>query len=166
MTSSGGSLHRLRVVYGSGPLHLLVVVAGLALATYTVLVLGFSALWNPSVWWQSIAVWFVGAVIVHDLLLFPLYALADRAWRAVPLHDRQGRPGPTVPLLNHVRVPAMASGLVFLVFFPGIIQQGASSYLAATGQTQDPFLGRWLLASGAFFALSAAWYAVRLWRRT
>jgi len=34
------------------------------------------------VWWQSILVWFLGAVVLHDLVLFPLYALADRAHTA------------------------------------------------------------------------------------
>jgi len=45
-----------------------------------VIVLGPQALWNPFVWWQSIAVWFLAAIIAHDLVLFPLYALADRSF--------------------------------------------------------------------------------------
>ena len=67
-------------------------------------------------------------------------------------------------LLNHVRIPALASGLLFLLFFPGILQQGASSYQAATGQTQDPFLERWLVLTVAAFLLSALVYAARLRR--
>ena len=34
--------------------------------------------------------------------------------------------------------------------------------LAATGQTQEPFLGRWLMFTAAMFAISAAVYGVRL----
>ena len=48
-----------------------------------------------------------------------------------------------------------------LLFLPGIIEQGAPTYLAATGQTQEPFLGRWLLLTAALFATSAAVYTVR-----
>jgi len=73
---------RFRTFYGAHPLHLLAVLAGFALLGYIVSVAGPAALWNPSVWWQSILVWFLGAVVLHDLVLFPLYALADRAHTA------------------------------------------------------------------------------------
>ena len=46
-------------------------------------------LWNPGTWWQSIAVWFAAAVVGHDLVLFPLYALVDRI-----LSTRLGRRSP------------------------------------------------------------------------
>ena len=49
-----------------------------------------------------------------------------------------------------------------MLFLPGIIEQGAPTYLAATGQTQQPFLGRWLLLTAALFATSAVVYTVRL----
>jgi hypothetical protein len=65
-------------------------------------------------------------------------------------------------VLNHLRVPALASGLTLLVFLPGILEQGAPTYLAATGQTQAPFLGRWLLLTAALFAASAVAYAIRV----
>jgi hypothetical protein len=65
-------------------------------------------------------------------------------------------------VLNYVRVPALGAGLTLLVFLPGIIKQGAPTYVAATGQTQDPFLGRWLMFTAAMFAVSAACYGVRL----
>lgn len=63
---------------------------------------------------------------------------------------------------NYLRIPAMVSGLTLLVFWPGIIQQGAQTYMAATGQTQEPFLARLLLLSATTFGLSAMLYAVRL----
>jgi hypothetical protein len=56
----------------------------------------------------------------------------------------------------------MAAGLTLLIFLPGIIEQGAPTYLAATGQTQQPFLGRWLLLTAVMFGISAAAYAARL----
>ncbi len=157
---------RFRTFYGAHPLHLLAVLAGFALLGYTVSVVGPAALWNPSVWWQSILVWFLGAVVLHDLVLFPLYALADRTHTA-GVHTLRARIGrhdrpPRVPAVNYLRVPVLASGLLLLVFFPGIIAQGAGTYLAATGQTQAPFLGRWLLLTAIAFALSALAYTTHL----
>ncbi len=159
-------LTRFRTFYGAHPLHLLAVLASFALLGYVVSVLGPTALWNPSVWWQSILVWFLGAVVLHDLVLFPLYALADRA-HTTAMHALRARIGrhnrpPLVPAVNYLRVPVLTSGLLFLVFFPGIIAQGASTYLAATGQTQAPFLGRWLLLTAIAFALSALAYTTHI----
>jgi hypothetical protein len=130
--------------------------AGFALFGYILATIKPMTLWNPHTWWQSIAVWFAGAVIAHDLLLFPIYALADRV-----LSIRRGRRR-GVSAANYVRVPALGSGLTLLVFLPGIIRQGASTYLAATGQTQQLFLGRWLLLTAMMFATSAVAYAIRL----
>ena len=114
-------------------------------------------------WWQSIIVWFLGAIVLHDLVLFPFYALADRSlgagWRAVT--GRAPHATPLVSPRNYLRIPAMASGLLLLMFFPGIIRQGSASYQRATGLTQQPFLGRWLLLTGAFFGASAIAYAAR-----
>ena len=72
---------------------------------------------------------------------------------------------PLVPLrLRRNRIPALAAGLTLLMFLPGIIEQGSRTYLAATGQTQEPFLGRWLWLTAALFGVSAVIYAVRLVR--
>jgi hypothetical protein len=157
-------MRRFARVYGADPLHLLAVLFTFALAGYAVSVVGLHNLWNPDVWWKSIAVWFLGAVIAHDLVLFPLYALADRSLTS-GLDAVRGRRPPrprTVPALNYIRVPALASGLTLLLFLPGIIEQGGDAYLAATGLTQEPYLDRWLLLSAAFFAVAAVAYATRL----
>ena len=151
-------LTRYRDVYGSHPLHLLIMLTGFALLGYLVATVKPVTLWNPQVWWQSIAVWFAAAIIGHDLVLFPLYALADRVLTATAGR----RTEPKVAAVNHIRVPALGSALTFLVFLPGIIEQGKPTYLAATGQTQEPFLGRWLLLGAALFGVSAALYAIRV----
>ena len=108
-------------------------------------------------------IWFGAAVVAHDLVLFPLYALADRSVTTLlrPRRRMPDRGVPRVPPLNYVRVPALGSGLMLLLFLPGIIEQGRSSYAAATGQTQQPYLGRWLLLTAALFAVSAASYAAK-----
>ncbi len=146
---------RWRAIYGSHPLHLVTMAAGFALFGYVVATVKPITLWNPHTWWQSIAVWFAGAVIAHDLLLFPIYALADRLLGGRPVR------WPGVSARNYVRLPALGSGLTLLVFLPGIIRQGAGTYLAATGQTQQPFLGRWLLLTAAMFGVSAVVYLIR-----
>jgi len=152
---------RFRTVYGSNPLHLLTLVAGFALFAYVVITMKPTTLWNPDTWWQSIVVWFGAAIIAHDLVLFPIYALVDRILVAAN-RIRPAQRTPTVPVLNYVRIPLLGAGLTLLIFLPGIIEQGAPAYAAATGQTQEPFLGRWLLLTAAMFATSAVVYAIRL----
>ncbi|OSC41973.1 hypothetical protein [Mycobacterium decipiens] len=150
--------------YGSGPMHLLAMVSGFALLGYILATVRPSELWNQGTWWQSIAVWFVAAVVAHDLVLFPLYALADRilTMRVGRRDGSAARRHPEVPARNYIRIPALAAGLTLVVFLPGIIKQGAPKYLEATGQTQDPFLGRWLLLTAVLFGISAIAYSIRL----
>jgi hypothetical protein len=130
------------------PAHLLVLLACFALAGYA----GSFLLGDPAL--PRVLAWFVGAAVVHDLLLFPLYALVDRALGRLPR--------PRVPLVNHVRVPLLGAGLTFLLFLPGIVRQGEATHLAATGLDQAPYLGRWLALVAAMVALSALVYVVRL----
>jgi len=148
-----------RKIYGSHPLHLLTLVAGFALFGYVIATIKPTALWNPNVWWQSIAVWFAAAIVAHDLVLFPIYALADRLLLTT---GASRGPASRVPVLNYIRIPVLASGLTLLVFLPGIVKQGAPTFTAATGLTQDVFLGRWLLLTAAMFAISAVAYAIRI----
>ena len=159
-----GPLAQFRSLYGAGPLHLIGLLLALALTAYTVSVIGITSLWDPDVWWQSILVWFLGAIIAHDLIVFPVYAAVDRALSRVDRHPLGGgRPERSgVSALNYLRVPLLAVGLSFVLFFPGILGQGAGAYTRATGQTQDPFLARWLLLSAIVFALAAVAYAIRL----
>ena len=155
------ALTRFRAVYGSHPLHLLTLIAGFALFGYVLATIKPATLWNPNTWWQSIIVWFAAAIIAHDLVLFPVYSFVDRILLAGS-RIRPPRSETSVPVLNYVRVPALGAGLTLLMFLPGIIEQGAPTYAAATGQTQEPFLGRWLLLTAALFATSAGLYAIRL----
>lgn len=154
------AMERFRAVYGSNPLHLLSLIVGFALLGYVLATIKPSTLWNPHTWWQSIVVWFAAAIVAHDLVLFPIYALVDRI--LVASSRLRPRTQTSVPVLNYVRIPAMGAALTLLLFLPGIIQQGAPTYAAATGQTQDPFLGRWLILTAAMFAVSAVVYAIRL----
>jgi hypothetical protein len=136
---------RWKAFYGAHPLHLLVLLGCLALAGYAAL----GVLVNPA--WPTILLWFLAAIVAHDLVVFPLYAAADRVLtRALP-----------GPAINYLRLPLLGAGLTFLLFFPGIVGQGAISYQAATGLTQQPFLARWLLLCAALFGASLLVYLVR-----
>lgn len=141
-------LRRWRDFYGAHPVHLLGLTACFALGGFAALHAGESALW------PRMLLWFLGAVVAHDLVLFPLYALADRGLARVRVAG--------VPAVNYLRVPLLGTGLTFLLFFPGILRDGASAYQAATGLTQQPFLARWLLLVAGLFAVSAVAYAVRV----
>ena len=145
-------MKRLLGWYGAGPLHLLSLLACFALAGYAAARLVPS---RP----LGVAVWFLGAVIGHDLVLMPLYSLADRSAVAVLRHRAPGLP--TVAWINYVRVPAALSGLLLLVWFPLILRLTAV-YHASTTLSADPYLWHWLAVTGALFLLSAVAFAVRL----
>ena len=106
--------------------------------------------------------WFLGAVIGHDLLLMPLYSLADRSALTAIRHRAPRLPA--VPWINYLRVPAGLSGLLLLVWFPLILRLH-TNYHASTTLSPDPFLWHWLAVTGALFLASAAVLALRL-RRT
>src|ERR1700733_15733517 len=76
---------RIRRWYGARPLHLLALLAAFALAGYAVR--GVVAAGQ----WRGFALWFAVAIVGHDLLLFPLYSLADLSLRRL-LPGRPARP--------------------------------------------------------------------------
>jgi hypothetical protein len=150
-------LTHARRAYGAHPLHLLALVACFALAGYVATHLAG----DPLV--VRMLIWFGGAVIGHDLVLFPLYALGDRSVRGVLrlLPTTRLNRAPVVSPLNYIRIPTLGTALLLVVFLPGIIQQGAHTYRSATGLTQAPYLGRWLVLTAVMFGVSAVVYAIR-----
>jgi len=153
--------------YGARPLHLLALLAAFALAGYALRAV------VAAHQWRGFAVWFIVAIIGHDLLLFPLYSLADLSIRRLlPRWARGGTAGPgaagagrsLVPVINYIRVPAGFALLLLLVWFPLILGLSAVTYRRASGLGTDPYLWRWLAVTGVMFALSAASYALALRR--
>lgn len=139
---------RDRVVIGS-PLHLLVLCCSFALAAYA----GVRLLAGD---WLGVALWVVGAAVLHDLVLLPLYAAADRAVvRGLDGIRRR-------EWAMYVRVPAALSGLLLLVWFPLISSMVEARYRSATGLPPEVFLTRWLLITAALFGGSALLLAMRL----
>jgi hypothetical protein len=145
-------MRRFSDVYGDSPGHLVVMLGCIAVSAYAASFL----LGDPAL--LTVLVWFVGAALVHDMLLFPLYAVADRGLTTVAgLLPRM-----RVPIVNHVRIPALAAGLTLLMFLPGIIRQGEGTHLAATGLDQAPYFERWLGLVAAVVLTSAVIYAIRV----
>lgn len=140
--------------YGANPLHLLALLVSFALTGYAA-----DRLLDAEP--KSVAIWFVGSIIAHDLILFPLYALAD--WSAARVLTRRSVDTPPGPWINHLRFPLVISGVLLLVWWPTIVRDPVA-FETASGRTGDPYLERWLAITGALFAASAVTYAIRVRR--
>jgi hypothetical protein len=138
--------------YGAGPLHLLTMLGCFGVAGYAAAEL----LPNNAV---GIPVWFAGAVIGHDVILMPMYTVADRSAMAVFRHRRPQLPA--VPWINYLRIPTALSGMLLLIWFP-LIFRLPRRFTVTTTLSLDPFLWHWLAVTGALFLLSATALAVRL----
>jgi hypothetical protein len=146
--------------YGAGPWHLVVHLVAFAIAAFAMV-----QLLNERTWVNFLA-WFIGAALLHDLVLLPIYSAIDRVAhsRLSRLHraDHRAR---SVPIINHVRAPALISGLLLLIYFPLILGPAEPHYLLATGHRPEGYLRNWLLISLALFAGSGVIYLIRVWRR-
>lgn len=131
-----------RRVHLGSPFQLLLLACSFALAAYA----GVRLLAGD---WFGVALWIVGAALLHDLVLLPLYTVADRA--VTGGLGAAGRRGWTL----YVRVPSLLSGLLLLVWFPLISGMTAERYRSATGLSPDGFLTRWLLITAVLFGGSA-----------
>lgn len=136
--------------YGASPVHLLAHLVLLPLVAWAVLqALSFRGA-------RDVVTWFVAALILHDLVGLPLYSALDRAAQRARVRG--------IPVINHLRVPAVAAGASFLVFFPLILGKSDGSLHYLSGVQPSGYLGRWLLLVAAVAAASAAVLVVRLVR--
>lgn len=178
-------MRRFRYEYGAGPLHLLSALAALAIAGFAVLKIFEGQ--NTSQF-LSFGLFFVGAILIHDVVLFPLYAGVDRlllrrsgVHRALPADARRTKlshgpdgwfeergdtaTGPRpVSAINHIRVPTLLSALFLIVWFPLILGLVEDEYSVVSGQSTDGYLERWLALTAVLFLVSGLLYAVRLGR--
>jgi hypothetical protein len=142
--------------YGSGPVHLLAILTSFAIAAY--------ALWRvldlvrePS----RIILWLLGAIVAHDLVLFPVYALLGAIAAGAIVPDAR-RSRLRIAALNHLRVPALFAGLLLLVWFPLIAAKAPRTFMRATGQDVSVYFERWLLVTAVLFGASALLFALRV----
>jgi hypothetical protein len=134
----------MRARYGAGPLHLLGHAGLFVLTAYAITqIFTLGAAGNAMVW-------LIGAVLLHDAILWPLYSTADRAGRLL----LRGA-------INYVRIPLGLSLLLGLVFVGTVAGKGANAYRNASGQTYDGYVTRWLVVSAALFVIAAIVYGVR-----
>jgi hypothetical protein len=112
---------------------------------------------------RGIIVWALGSAVAFEWILLPLAWLLDRIalgpWRL-------RSPDADAPLANraYLRVPALLSALLLLVFAPLIFRADTPTFVATTGVAPPDYLARWLLATAALFLVSAVAYAVSLRR--
>ena len=134
----------MRRLYGSSPLHLLAHLALLPLCAWALLEIAGL----PTA--ARIALWLGAAVILHDLVVLPLYSAGDRAARTA-----------LGGAVNYVRVPAGLSLLMLAVFFGTIAQRGERVYRNVSGLEYEGYAARWLVATAALFVASGVVYLVR-----
>jgi hypothetical protein len=147
---------RFRAVYGAGPLHLLGVIVCLAAVGYA-LSTALSLTGRPERW----LLWFGGGIVAHDFLLLPLYSLLGLL-AAAALAPRARRTRAGIAALNHLRFPALLSGLLLLVWYPLILGPGERTFSRVSGLSKDVYLERWLVLTASLFALSALVLLIRL----
>lgn len=142
--------------YGASPLHLLGHLAAFAIAAFalTQIINGPAPI--------DFLLWFVGAALLHDIVFLPLYSLLDRVPLSLHRQLRERR----VPIINHIRAPALISGLLLIVYFPLILGASGPEYYKATGHHLHGYVRNWLLITAALFLGSAVVYGVRVWRAT
>ncbi|MFA4929825.1 MAG: hypothetical protein WC558_15020 [Patulibacter sp.] len=155
-----------RRTYGASPLHLLLHLAGIALAAWA-LSQAFDPRYSASAF--NLLLWLVAGLVLHDLIALPLYVVADRVARAAWSVPRwlRGRAA-SAPVLGtvrgngHVRFPLVVSAVLLLVYLPNILGKAPKGHFFSTGLPEQPdFAARWLLITAGLFLLSALIYAAR-----
>jgi hypothetical protein len=145
---------RFKRLYGARPLHLAGVLACLGVAALAIR-RWFDVGAHDA---RVILTWFVALVLVHDLVLLPAYSLLDRL---LSRHSASRRgPASFARARLHIRVPALLSALLLLVFAPLILSRSSGEYAGRSGLSSHAYLGRWLIATACLFALSGVVYLV------
>ena len=145
-------MRRLAEWYGASPWHLLALLAGFAVSAYAVTrVPSLDVL-------VTIGLWFAGLLVLHDLVLFPIYAGLDNVGSFVRWAFNRT---PRVPWVNHVRFPTVWSALLLLAWFP-LVLRVSPGFRSASGRSDHPFLWHWLLVAAVLYIGSAALFAVRV----
>lgn len=152
-----------RRFYGANPLHLLAHIGVFLIAGWAIgQILGAGFVIN----WIA---WFIGAALLHDLVLVPMYSLMDRGLTAAAGSRRARSASPDdgfkLPSpINYVRVPAVVSAILLLVYFPLILGYSSKNYRHDTGHSLAGYTRNWLLICAGVFLASALVYAAHVVR--
>lgn len=143
--------------YGASPLHLAAHLVGLAIAA-----LAFDRIFSGGDV-NQLFLWYAGFAIAHDLIFVPAYIGLDRLFRTtiarLPLTRRT-----SIVVINHVRAPALISGLLLIIYFPLISRRSDGEYFALSGHHLTSYLRNWLLITATLFVGSGLIYALRVAR--
>ncbi len=145
-----------RRLYGAGPLHLVGHLGLFFIAGWSIdQILGSTMIVD----WIA---WFLGAALLHDLVLLPAYSVLDRGVRRAGRRSR-GRTGRAAnsALINHIRVPAAVAAILLLVYFPVILGYSSHNYRADSGHALSGYTRNWLLICAGLFVASALLAAAR-----
>jgi hypothetical protein len=150
-------LARARRRYGASPWHLAGHLVALAVVAFALdrIAAGTSI--------AIVIALYIGLVIGHDLILLPAYSGLDRLVRAL-LSRAPARDRARVPAINHLRAPALISGLLLVIYAPLISGRADRGYLLLSGHHTTGYLRNWLLISAALFLGSGLIYALRVRR--
>ena len=101
-------------------------------------------------------------------MLLPLYSALDRGLISDASEPARGRArdarAPIRRSINYLRVPAVVSGILLLVYFPLILGYSSKNYRNDTGHALAGYTRNWLLICAGLFLVSALVYAVRVIR--
>jgi Na+/melibiose symporter-like transporter len=148
---------RLRRRYGASPWHLaghLVVLAVAAFALDRIASAGSL---------PEVVALYIALIVGHDLVLLPAYSGLDRLARTM-LARRRPPATARVPVINHLRAPALISALLLVIYAPLISGRADRGYLLTSGHPATGYLRNWLLITAALFVGSGLIYAIRRWR--
>ena len=143
--------------YGASPWHLFAHLGGFAVAA-----VAFDRIFSGG-GVKQLLVWYLGFVIAHDLVFVPAYTGLDRILR-VTIARLPGPPGARITVVNHVRAPALISGLLLIVYFPVISGRSDGGYFALSGHHLTHYVRNWLLITVGLFLTSGLIYAARVAR--
>ena len=143
--------------YGASPLHLVAHLVGFAIVA-----IALNRIFSGGDV-KELLVWYLGFAIAHDLVFVPAYTGLDRLLRAtiarLPLPART-----KLPAINHVRAPALISGLLFIIYLPLIARRNDGWYFDLSGHHLTHYLRNWLLITAILFLGSALIYTARVLR--
>jgi hypothetical protein len=150
-------LGHFRRRYGASPLHLAGHFVVFAIAAFAIdrMASGASL--------AKLIVLYGGFVIAHDLIFLPAYSGLDRAARAALARLPAPRSA-RVPVMNHIRAPALVSGLLLIIYAPLISGKADAGYFQASGHHLEGYLRNWLTITVVLFLGSGLIYAVRVRR--
>lgn len=146
-----------RRLYGAGPQHLVG-----HLVAFAVVAFAFAQIFSGG-GASELLIWLLAFVVSHDLIFVPAYTGLDRLFRRAIATVSLSH-ATDVPVINHVRAPAMISGLLLIIYFPLISGRADRWYFTLSGHHLSDYLRNWLLITVALFLGSGLIYALRVVR--